>query len=124
MDQSKFLQPNNIEELIKEWEAEQIELKKRLQLYDTEPWEINKSLYEKNNKLNNNEYLRYVAGFDISFIKDTQKACSGLFVFDLNDNMNIVYCDLDNEPVEISQPYVKNLIDNLSLLLYFILIFS
>jgi deoxyinosine 3'endonuclease (endonuclease V) len=93
-------------ELVKKWEQEQIEMKKRLKLYDTEPWEINKNLYGKNSESNENESLRFVAGFDISFIKNTNKACSGLFVFDLSSNMSIVYYDLDKEPVVINQPYV------------------
>ena len=39
-------------ELVKKWEQEQIEMKKRLKLYDTEPWEINKNLYGKNSESN------------------------------------------------------------------------
>jgi deoxyinosine 3'endonuclease (endonuclease V) len=106
-----LLQTNYDEQdLIKKWEEEQIELKKSLKLYDTEIWETNKAIYKGNFKENGNEYLRYIAGFDISFIKGTNKACSGLFVFDLFNNMNIVYYELDNELVEIIQPYVINFI--------------
>lgn len=83
------------EELVKKWTLEQIESRKKLILEDTEPWEINRSVYEGDpcSVLDHyqNDRLRYVAGMDISFVKGDDRACSGLFVFDLADNFNIVY---------------------------------
>ena len=54
-----------------------------------------------------NSHLRYVAGMDISFVKNETLACSGLFVFDLSDSMRLVYEDLDDEKlINMEQPYV------------------
>lgn len=83
-------------ELVNKWKKEQSESQKRLQLFDTEPWQINRSIYAHDvgdvlNEKYQNEHLRYVAGMDISFVKDADLACSGLFVFDLSDKMKLVY---------------------------------
>lgn len=83
------------EELVKKWTLEQIESRKKLVLEDTEPWQINRSVYkgDPSSVLDHyqNDRLRYVAGMDISFVKGDDRACSGLFVFDIADNFNIVY---------------------------------
>lgn len=137
--------------ILDEWKKEQENLKSKLKLYDTEPWQFNKAIYVKedyprslklcdfksednsqqsmnsqqsvNNQSSNqqsnsqqsdndnnynydNNSLRFVGGFDISFVKDKNTACSGLFIFDLSDEMKIVYQDLDQTLVEMSQPYI------------------
>lgn len=78
-------------EIVKKWTNEQLDAQKGLKFYDTEPWQINRSLYSQDKLTTINEHLRYVAGMDISFAKDDNLACSGLFVFDITDNMKIVY---------------------------------
>ena len=101
-------------EIIKKWKREQEMFKLKLKLYDTEPWQLNKSIYtpssisqtEQSINTYNSEHLRYVAGFDISFVKDHNTACSGLFVFDLSDNMKLVYQDIDQNLIEMEQPYI------------------
>jgi endonuclease V len=104
------------EELIAKWTREQEEYKQKLQLYDTEPWQLNRSIYSLDDDDGNdkkeaalafsNEKLRYVAGVDISYVKDKNTACSGLFVFDMAQNMKLVYQDIDQELVTMEQPYV------------------
>ena len=106
-------------EIVDKWTQEQLKLRKDLKLYDTEPWQINKQIYTRpsdddvvdnaqNNQLTfTNTHLRYVAGMDISFVKNDTLACSGLFVFDLSGQMKLVYEDLDNdELINMDQPYV------------------
>jgi hypothetical protein len=107
-------------EIIEKWTQEQIELRKNLKLYDTEPWQIKRKIYSKNDPENDNDnaqiemsnftntHLRYVAGMDISFVKNDTLACSGLFVFDLSDGMKLVYEDLDHDDklIHMDQPYV------------------
>lgn len=85
------------QELIKKWTSEQLEARTRLKLFDTEPWQINRSVCKGDtiSMTYQNEHLRYVAGMDISFVKDDDLACSGLFVFDVADNMKIVYQGTD-----------------------------
>jgi endonuclease V len=99
---------------VEKWTREQLELRKNLKLYDTEPWQINRDIFTTNKDTNDekplaysNTHLRYVAGMDISFVKNDTLACSGLFVFDLSDEMKLVYKDLDNdELINMDQPYV------------------
>ncbi|CAF0901542.1 unnamed protein product [Brachionus calyciflorus] len=93
-------------EIIRKWTQEQLENREKLKLYDTEPWQINRQVFDDLNEYPNyqNEKLRYVAGLDISFVKDEDTACSGLFVFDLKDNFKCVYKDL--ELIKMDQPYV------------------
>ena len=108
-------------DIVEEWTREQLELRKNLKLYDTEPWQINRAIFATNDdddddddKTNeekplaySNTHLRYVAGMDISFVKNDTLACSGLFVFDLSDEMKLVYEDLDkDELISMDQPYV------------------
>jgi hypothetical protein len=107
------LEQNQMSDLASKWKSEQIELKNKLILSDTDPWQFNQSVYNNNNNNNNNnhddcihnETLRYIAGLDISFVKNETTACSGLFVFDITDNMNLVYQDI--EIVEMDQPYIS-----------------
>ena len=96
------------DEIVEKWTREQMDLKKRLQLFDKEPWQINRQIYAPNKKdIEPPKSLRYVAGMDISFVKNDTLACSGLFVFDLTNNMELVYLDLDNdELINMDQPYV------------------
>ena len=100
------------QEIVQKWTNEQIEFRKRLQLVDTEPWQINKQIYsthveDSTEPAYSNTNLRYVAGMDISFVKNDTHACSGLFVFDLSDKMRLVYEDLDDdELIHMDQPYV------------------
>jgi len=97
------------EECIKKWTNEQMELRKNLKLFDTLEWQINKKLFDaetSNLLVERDKYLRYVGGMDISFVKNGDLACSGLFVFDLYDNMKLIYEDLDTEPILMKQPYV------------------
>lgn len=97
-------------ELVEKWTNEQLEWSKKLQLCDTEPWQTNRSVYEGENSDSSmsyqNERLRYVAGLDISFVKGRTTACSGLFVFDLADDMRLVYEDLDTQLITMDVPYV------------------
>jgi deoxyinosine 3'endonuclease (endonuclease V) len=96
-------------ECITKWTNEQMELRKQLKLYDTLEWQMNKKLFdsESSDSLEDRDkYLRYVGGMDISFVKNDNLACSGLFVFDLHENMKLVYEDLDTEPILMNQPYV------------------
>lgn len=92
--------------LIDKWQKEQIENRQKLKLNDTEPWQINKKIASKleENSDFKNEHLRFVAGMDISFVKDKDTACVGLFVFDIADNFKCVYNDL--KVVTMDQPYV------------------
>ena len=97
------------EDLVTRWSNEQVEMKKRLILYDTLPWQLNRSVFSKDHSdscLGRDEFLRYVAGLDISFVKDENTACSGLFVFDLADDMKLVYQDLDKDLIQMTLPYV------------------
>ena len=110
---SKFLEARSklTDELVEKWTQEQTEMRKRLELHDTEPWEINRKVYDASLDANegqsfSNESLRYVAGLDISFVKDENTACSGLYVFDISQNMKLVYEDLDKELIIMDQPYV------------------
>ena len=102
-NQNKAEAINLIEpEIVNKWRIEQAELKKKLILDDTEQWQINRFLYnEKEVNLNG---LRFIAGLDISFVKNENKACAGLFVFDLSNNLDLIYRDLDL--IEMNQPYV------------------
>ena len=98
-------------EYLKKWTKEQVELNKHLILKDTLPWQINLSIYSENynhtrESINRDDHLRYVAGFDISFVKDANTACAGLFVFDLSDNMKLVYQDFDKDLIKMVLPYV------------------
>ena len=100
------------EQLLASWQQEQSELKKKQILVDTEPWQLNRNVFGDCNVVSdtltyNNESLRYVAGLDISFVKEQATACSGLFVFDLSDNMKLVYQDLDHELIQMDQPYIS-----------------
>lgn len=88
-------------ELVTKWRNEQNEYKKQLILNDTEPWQLKRIIYSNENRTNS---LRYVAGLDISFVKDENTACAGLFVFDLSNDMKLVYHDIDL--VQMDQPYV------------------
>lgn len=92
--------------LKQKWRKEQNENREKLKLFDTEPWQINKKIESKLTEYSNfqNDKLRYVAGLDISFVKDEETACAGLFVFDLVDNFKCVYQDL--EIVTMNIPYV------------------
>jgi deoxyinosine 3'endonuclease (endonuclease V) len=97
------------EELIAKWRSEQIELKKRLITHDTEPWQINRSVFSSSSLLTtefaSNQSIRYVAGLDISFVKSKDTACTGLFVFDITNNMELVYKDMSI--IEMDQPYIS-----------------
>lgn len=100
-------------DLIQKWTLEQQEWRGNLKLVDTEPWQQNRSVFNLANEENSggfsiyqNKKLRYVAGLDISFVKNDVTACSGLFVFDLSDNMKLVYKDIDAELIKMDQPYV------------------
>jgi deoxyribonuclease V len=97
-------------EILEKWTNEQLDLRKKLQLHDTEPWQLSKLIYsdttdQQEYSSNPSKFLRYVAGMDISFVKDDKLACSGLFVFDLSDDMRLVYQDLDTELITMDQPY-------------------
>jgi endonuclease V len=100
------------QELITNWTNEQIEYRQNLQLFDTEPWQLDRAIYDSESCLDeetvvlSNRQLRYVAGLDISYVKDENTACSGLFVFDLSNNMKLVYKDIDQDLVTMEQPYV------------------
>ena len=94
------------EEIVHTWRAQQRELSKRLVLHDTEPWQLNRRVYDPGTEFDRNESLRYVAGLDISF-SDDGRGCSGLYVFDLSDRMKLVYQDADEQLVEMAQPYVS-----------------
>ena len=93
--------------IVEEWTREQLELKKQLILHDTYSWQINQAVYNKDglDEFDRDKYLRYVAGMDISFVKDDNLACSGLFVFDLSNNLSLVYQDLDTELITMELPY-------------------
>lgn len=94
------------EEIVARWKSEQTDLKKRLINSDTEPWQINRSVYStKRDNSVPNQSIRYVAGLDISFIKDRDTACTGLFVFDITNDMELVYKDMTI--VEMDQPYIS-----------------
>jgi hypothetical protein len=92
-------------DIVERWKLEQETLKKRLVTSDVEAWQINRAIYNKEDSPTSTSNLRYVAGMDISFLKNTNKACSGLFVFDLSDDNNLVYSDIDQH--EMDQPYVR-----------------
>jgi len=99
---------SDTDEILAKWQQEQSNLKKNLIMYDTEAWQVNRRLYSPNDTFSpsSNESLRYVAGLDISFVKDRNTACSGLFVFDIANNMQLVYKDLDEDLIEMDQPYI------------------
>lgn len=87
------------------WTREQSEMRQKLILSDTEPWQQARRVYRQGEEFNRQEHLRYIAGMDISFVKDDKLACSGLFVFDVSDEFKMVYQDLDTEPIIMDQPY-------------------
>lgn len=95
------------EELVTKWKSEQTDLKKRLITSDTEPWQINRSVFSSSSTDNSStkQSLRYIAGLDISFIKDKDTACTGLFVFDIANHMELVYKDM--AIIEMDQPYIS-----------------
>ena len=106
------------EELVAKWRNEQRELSKRLIIEDTEPWQLARSVYDPSAHGDfdraANQHLRYVAGLDISFVKDSNRACSGLFIFEVtstanaDDEMPLVYSDLDDdELIEMQHPYIS-----------------
>ncbi|RNA18006.1 endonuclease V [Brachionus plicatilis] len=92
--------------LIENWRKEQNENREKLKHYDTEPWQKHHRMATelRESDISNNNELRYVAGLDISFVKDKDTACVGIFVFDLADNFKCVYKDL--KIVTMNQPYV------------------
>jgi deoxyinosine 3'endonuclease (endonuclease V) len=98
-------------EIVDKWTKEQVDLQEKLQLQDTEPWQLSRQVYSSDTtdpeeySNNPNKFLRYVAGMDISFVKNDKLACSGLFVFDLSEEMRLVYQDLDTELITMDQPY-------------------
>lgn len=87
------------------WTREQLEMRNKLILADIEPWQQTRQVYRQGEEFNRHEHLRYIAGMDISFVKDDKLACSGLFVFDVSDEFKMVYQDLDTEPIIMDQPY-------------------
>jgi hypothetical protein len=88
-------------DVVFKWRQDQEDYKKKLILNDTEQWQFNRSVYSEANKTDS---LRYVAGLDISFVKGTNTACAGLFVFELSERMNLVYKDISI--VQMDLPYV------------------
>jgi len=92
----------NNDEILEKWKNEQIKLKEKLIISDTEQWQSKKLIYSADSE----DGLRYVAGLDISFVKDANTACSGLFIFDIYDNMKIVYEDVDEYLIEMKEPYI------------------
>ena len=96
------------EDIVHSWRTQQRELRQKLILQDTEPWQLSRRVYNPatDSNADRNESLRYVAGVDISF-SDDGRGCSGLFVFNLSDNMKLVYEDADQELIEMTQPYVS-----------------
>lgn len=93
------------EKILDQWTQEQIVLKQSLKLYDTEPWQSSRKIYDNADQTG----LRYVAGLDISYSDDGQ-GISGLFVFEMNNAdsrmMTLVYKDVDSEFIKMDQPYV------------------
>ncbi|XP_076131560.1 endonuclease V-like [Alosa pseudoharengus] len=82
------------EELVKEWEREQAELKQRLQVGDTEDWQTSPCFTG----------LERVGGVDLSFIKgDDINACAQLVVLSYPD-MKLLY--QDSQMVALDAPYV------------------
>lgn len=100
-------EPDEINADLKEiWRKEQKENREKLNLFDTEPWQMNRKIESELIDYSNfqNDKLRYVAGLDISFVKNEKTACAGLFIFDLADDFKCVYQDI--EIVTMNQPYV------------------
>ena len=102
------------EEYKQKWTREQEDMRSRLILEDTIPWQLNQSVYNKYDyttnrqyqKKNPDQYFRYIGACDISFVKDEDTACSGLFVFDISDKMKLVYQDIDQDLIKMTLPYV------------------
>lgn len=95
------------EKLLDQWTQEQNALKQSLKLEDTEPWQLSRKIFDKENDADQNG-LRYVAGLDISY-SDDGRGISGLFVFEMNaanNQMTKVYEDVDAEFIQMDQPYV------------------
>jgi endonuclease V len=98
-------------EILKRWSEEQNLLKQKNILVDTEEWEnelanVDLSFSEKQNIFSKlNLKLRFVAGVDISFVKDSSTlACSGLIILDLYHNCKVIYEDI--EMIELTEPYI------------------
>lgn len=98
-------------ETLKRWSEEQNLLKQKNILVDTEEWErelagVDINSADKQNIFSNlNLKLRYVAGVDISFVKDSSTmACAGLVILDLYHNCQVIYEDI--EIVELTEPYI------------------
>jgi hypothetical protein len=51
-------------EILEKWRQEQTENRSKLQLYDTEPWQLSRKVYDKNQNETNftRDQLRYIAG--------------------------------------------------------------
>ncbi|XP_023210630.1 endonuclease V-like [Centruroides sculpturatus] len=89
--------------LLHDWNKEQIELKKKIILSDSEEWQKSKDAIESEENCTK-ATLQYVAGVDISYRKDhEQEACTACVVCSLPD-LEVVYEDL--EIVNVTTPYV------------------
>ncbi|XP_023212699.1 endonuclease V-like [Centruroides sculpturatus] len=71
--------------LLHDWNKEQIELKKKIILSDSEEWQKSKDAIESEENCTK-ATLQYVAGVDISYRKDhEQEACTACVVCSLPD---------------------------------------
>lgn len=92
---------------VEKWKEEQRRLRHKVILKDTQLWQHKRLIYRTGmfNK-NTNGALRYVAGFDISFDKNsTTRASAGLIILDITDNFRVVYQDVSIVKMKI--PYIS-----------------
>ncbi|XP_064645988.1 endonuclease V-like [Lineus longissimus] len=90
--------PSLDEDIRTKWEKEQLELKKKLILENTEEWQ------QKVEDDDETSGLQYIGGVDISFVKgDTRNACAALVVCKF-PSLEVVYEDCTM--VELTAPYI------------------
>jgi len=95
-------------EIREKWEREQEEKRKKLIIEDVFPWTKNCQIYEPDTsdaaENRRTHVLRYIAGVDISFVKDDNvNACAAVVVISLPD-MKLVYKDL--QMIALTEPYI------------------
>ncbi|XP_072098187.1 endonuclease V-like isoform X2 [Mobula birostris] len=86
--------PDHDEQLLRDWESQQVELKKHVIDYNTEDWQSNDGF----------EGLERVGGVDLSFIKEDEvNACASLVVLSYPD-LKVVYEEC--QMVCLTAPYI------------------
>ena len=92
------------DEKLQQWEREQTEMKKQLQLRDKFTWTIKDDEDTSIGSGSEVEELKYVGGIDISFIKDNEKDACACFVVLSIPELKVVFKTL--KMIELTEPYI------------------